>query len=300
MNNLTSTQVLSELIEDTLSSGDSFLYGIQTSGTDVTKIAQALIRWCDVTNDGPKTLLKIVEPCLRQSIVMALLPSKGLDITYTGSIEAEVRNHLQHLNIQISDSSVLVLRDICVHARSLFGLTSGQARRRVSSMATLRGDQNLYNTIINRQGGRCVWCGVVLNNSDVQESLEHMAPKHIGGDSSENWGIACVTCNNGKGAVLAWSTTPAAHGMLGRKELESPYQIAKSVRWVVLVRDGACISCQKTAVDVELWAAIRVPTGVPIPALCFTTCSVCAGTNQYVVPSVQWESREVGRTASQP
>jgi hypothetical protein len=228
---------------------------------------------------------------------MSLIPAQAFDPTYTGSIDKAIQDHLNQIGINISDEERRVIRDICINVNRLRGLSKSAARRRTAGLAELRGDPRLYNAILKRQNGRCLWCGVDLSSSDVEQSLEHVAPKHLGDDppDGKNWGIACTSCNSGKAESLAWSARPEAHDYISRLDFSDINEIGLAQRWAVLMRSSHCSKCGATSKDAELWIFRRIPTGLPIPVNCSVTCLACATSHHLEILLPKWQPRESKR-----
>src|SRR5206468_10392736 len=106
--------------------------------------------------------------------------------------------------------------------------------------------------------GRCVWCGVSLSDSAVRETLEHIAPKHMGDDMQDasNWAISCDSCNAGKGDSLAWAASAWAHDYVTRGSREGV--LTRQHRWAVLMRSKECSFCRARPENAELWVFRRI------------------------------------------
>jgi hypothetical protein len=229
---------------------------------------------------------------------MSLLPAKAFDPRYAGSIDAAILDHVGALRIGLGDEELRVIRNICINVRRLRGLDSRAARARSKSLAEIRGNRALYSMLMDRQGQRCLWCGVDLRAANVMQTLEHFAPKHLGDDLTDasNWALSCASCNNGKGAVLAWSASGSAHDFLMRAGFENPDRVGLDGRWAVLVRARRCEFCGIEPLRAELWVFRRVKTGLPIPANCSATCGPCAKARGSEILQPQWLPEEAGQT----
>jgi hypothetical protein len=228
---------------------------------------------------------------------MSLVPALAVDPAYTGSIDKAVADHLNNLNVEVDDDGKKVLRDICINVRKLQLMTGKVARNQTSSIADIRADVTLYNSILARQSGRCLWCGAKLSSPLIKETLEHVAPKHIGDDpiDGSNWAIVCDSCNNGKANALAWATKAEAHDYFHRTDFAKLNEITLAHRWAVLMRSRRCIKCNATTKEKELWVYRRVATGLPIPANCSITCEDCGAFHKLEILLPKWLPDEAGR-----
>ena len=222
--------------------------------------------------------MSVIQPCIRQSILISLIPSKALSNNIDQSIDLSIREHLNCLGLELSDIEINVLTDVCINIRKVQGMNATAARRSSLSLAELKGIPQKYAAIREKQNGRCIWCGVRLDNEYVELTLEHIVPKHIGDDvpSGVNWGLACNSCNNGKGDSLAWASSPWAHDYFGRNDFLIEGRITLKHRWSVLRRTNHCEKCFKTPKDVEIWVFRRIKTGLPIPSNCSSICLDCS------------------------
>jgi HNH endonuclease len=260
-----------------------------------------MVRWADALGRSLGEIAAVIEPCLRQSVLMTLIPAKVFDARYTGTIDAAIREHVGALGITLSDDEVETLRDVCINARRLRGLDRRQARSRSASMATLRGNPTEHRRVRQRQNDRCIWCGVELTAPYITQSLEHVIPKHLGDDPADgkNWAISCQSCNEGKGDGLAWAATPQAHDYFSRNDFDDVNHLSLSHRFAVLRRSNRCEDCDAPPSMAELWVFRRVPTGLPVPANCGVICSGCATRRpnvEILVP--RWSATEAARPAA--
>jgi hypothetical protein len=248
------------------------------SSTSLPALLTAVVEWGNKLERSLEEIAAVVEPCIRQSIVMTLLPARAVDPNYHGSIDAAIQEHLDVIKIQLSSEQKTVLRDICLSIRKYQGLDHRAARNLTKSLAELRGLPTIYNALLIRQAGRCIWCGVPFDDPNVLETLDHVTPKHLGNDPSDgrNWALACLSCNQGKGDALAWAARPEAHDLVGRNDFLGTGSIKLRQRWSVLMRSRACDACKQGAGIKELWVYRRVRTGLAIPSNCSATCEACA------------------------
>lgn len=288
---------LSDIISDILCGGDHFISGVHKSSSSLPSLLAAVVKWGELLSRDLDEIVAGFEPSIRQSVLMSLIPAQAFDSTYTGSIDKAIQDHLNQLGLNINDEERRVIRDICINVNKLKGLNAPAARRRTASLAELRGDIKLYNAILKRQNGRCLWCGVDLSSPDVEQSLEHVSPKHLGDDppDGKNWGIACTSCNNGKAESLAWSARPEAHDYISRLAFSEINEIGLPQRWAVLMRSPRCSRCGATSKDTELWVFRRIPTGLPIPVNCSVTCLACAASHRLEILLPKWHPRESRR-----
>jgi hypothetical protein len=288
---------LENLIEDILCGGGHYLGGIHNKSASLSDLLSAVVQWAMAVKKDLSEVVAGIEPCIRQSVFMSLLPADALDPSFPGSIDRAVEEHLAALRINVSVEGRLALRDACINARRLYGLNKREARNQTASIAQLRGDTRLYNLIDSRQGGRCLWCGVLLNSPSVIMTLDHVTPKHLGDDNPDgrNWAISCTSCNEGKGDSLAWSARPEAHDFIGRNEISATSTIGLKHRWSVLMRERECEYCEASTAVAELWVYRRITTGLPVPVNCGTTCENCAVSRRLEILAPSWVSKEAGR-----
>lgn len=294
---MNASDALLQLIDDLLLGGDLFLSGLNRTTNDPTRLVSAAVDWANRLQRDLSEVIASIEPCLRQSILMSLLPAAAFDPNYQGSIERAVDDHLAALGIELPADHIIRLRDICLNAKKLQGMNAQTARNRSMSIAQLRGLPKAYQAIRARQSNRCIWCGTDLDNKHVTESLEHVAPKHIGNDAPDttNWALACIACNQGKSDVMAWAARKSAHDYMGRTDFAVIHSISLQRRWSVLMRTGACDRCKSGPDQVELFVYRRIRTGLPIPSNCSAICGDCAGKTSVELIAVMWPPVEQGR-----
>lgn len=290
---------LSLLITDILCGGDHIISGVQKRSASLQSLFAGITEWGYALDRQLEEITAVVEPCIRQSILMSLLPKEAFDPNYTGSYDDAISNHLSSLGLSLGANEIRVLRDVIINASALRGLNSTQARNQVSTMADLRGRPSLYREVMQRQNGRCIWCGVLFGTLGVHESLEHVSPKHLGGDAGDgsNWGISCISCNSGKADSLAWAAQPEAHDYVRRTQFDAVDFISLQHRWAVLMRSPHCAFCQKSSLESELVVYKRIPTGLPIPSHCDTACTACAAAQTIEVIAPLWNPKEMARAA---
>ncbi len=70
-------------------------------------------------------------------------------------------------------------------------------------MASSRGARRRRNTIFERDGFRCVYCGITYPGDAL--TVDHVQPRVKRGDHSPgNLVSACLRCNTDKGGRTAW------------------------------------------------------------------------------------------------
>src|SRR5215813_5481820 len=142
---------LFKIITNILCDGNHFVSGVQSSSDNPSHLVSALVQWGDALQRDLGEIIAVIEPCVRQSILMSLIPAQGVDPAYNGNIDKAINEHLTHLGLDLGEEERRVLRDICINVRKLHGLNSRTARRRTVTIAELRGDRVLYQQIMNRQ-----------------------------------------------------------------------------------------------------------------------------------------------------
>jgi hypothetical protein len=288
---------LNAILSDIFREDDLFLAGVHRSSADFMSFIQAVTQWGGLSSRDLKECFASLEPCIRQSIIMTLLPAKAFDETFSGSIDSAIDEHIEILGIPLSEPQKSRLRDICINVLSYRGLSSKEARSRTKGIAFVRSKPDLYRRISMRQNERCLWCGVLLDDSNVEVSLEHIAPKHIGGDhySETNWALSCTSCNSGKEDTFAWPACSKAHDFLTRSDFAEPFRIGLPQRWSVLMRDRKCKMCNLDSTQTELWIFRRVITGLPTPANCGVTCLACSNLHDLDLVEIRWDQKEAMR-----
>lgn len=293
-------KALSKFLYDILCGDHHFLGGVQKTSKSLPDLLAAIVGWGNSLGRELEEISAVIEPCLRQSVLMSLLPAKALDPSYQGSIDASIEEHLTQLSIELTADEKLVIRDVCINLRKLQGLSSQEARNKTYGIAQLKAERLEYQRIVTRQNGRCIWCGVHFQDAKVEPTLEHMAPKHLGDDlpDGRNWALSCSTCNAGKGSVLAWAATAAAHDYINRTDPFGLAKITQVHRWSVLMRTRRCSICSAPPSETELWVYRRIKTGLAIPSNCSTVCVKCAQVNPFEILTPIWGPKEEQRRFS--
>ncbi len=289
---------LDRILLDILREDDLFLAGVHRSSEDFMQFIQGLTEWGSVSKRTLKECFASLEPCIRQSIVMSLIPAKAFDHNFNGSIDAAIDEHVANLGISLSSDQKARIRDICINVMAYKGLSAKEARDRTKGISYVRSRPLLLKRLSDRQNGRCLWCGVGLDNPHIELSLEHVAPKHIGGDhySESNWALVCTSCNLGKKDTFAWPANSEAHDFLSRTDFADPFRLGLPQRWSVLMRDKSCSYCGVNSSKDELLVYRRLTTGLPTPSNCGVACRQCIATNALDLLDVRWSPQETSRT----
>ncbi len=286
------------LVKDVLCGGDGFLMGLHHRSRSTGLLYRALLDWAVLLNRDANDLMASIESCLRQNVLMSLIPQRAVDHLYQGSIDVAIDDHLRNLTITLSADERLVLRNVCLHIRKYHGLNARGVSNKTMSLATLRGSYAaIYGAIRTKQNERCCWCGVMFGSPGVVESLEHLSPKAIGNDPGDgsNWALSCKSCNTGKADSLSWAAQAAAQDYLQRIEFDDVTRLGIAQRWAVLVRGKRCDACHSGPRDASLWVYRKVKTGLPIPSHCSVTCEKCGAERKCELLTPRWDPREVGR-----
>jgi hypothetical protein len=294
---ITRTPELPELIRDILCGGTHFLSGVNGASSSLDGFLKTVSVWGRKFNHRASDVQAVIEPCFRQNILMSLLPAKAFDPLYTGTLDAAIDEHLAQLSLPLGPREKRTILNVCINVRSLRGLNSRATRAGAMTVAGLRGMPGTYAQILARQNDRCIWCGVDLHSTDVQQTLEHVAPYYLGDDmpDSSNWALSCRSCNEGKGDALAWAAQREAHGFIPRVDLSGANQIALQHRWIVLMRSKRCKSCNHGTRESELWVFRVISTGLPIPANCGVACGPCAIARNWEILLPKWAATETSR-----
>src|SRR5262249_55157206 len=156
---VTESAALSTLVTDILAGGRYFLGGVQQPSASLPQLLTAIVQWGGRLNRSLEEIAAVIEPCLRQSVLMTLIPSRAVEPEYYGSIDAAIEEHLLVLGITVRDEEMVVLRNVCLHIRKYHGMDSRAARNATMSLAEIRGQPALYRRMLSLQNGRCLWCG---------------------------------------------------------------------------------------------------------------------------------------------
>lgn len=295
---MTAQAPLPALLKEILCAEEWFLKGVHDNSTSLRTFVKAAREWGKHLGRDLADVLGGIEPCLRQSMLMSLVPARAVDPSYHGSIDAAVDEHLTNLGITLGAEERLVLRNLCLHVRRYHGVDAAQARNLTMSLPQLRTtNPGMYDAMRKEQNNRCFWCGVRFDAVGVAEELDHITPKVLGDDmfDGSNWALTCRSCNQGKGESFAWAAQPEAQNYLRRLEFSDVNAIGLPQRWVILARERSCDSCAAGPQDEELWVYRRVKTGLPIPSNCSATCAKCGLHRKCDVLTPRWDQREVTR-----
>lgn len=289
-------KLISEILETENQQGSAD-FGLHRRYESFPKFLGALYEWSRCLNRDTDELIRGIEPSLRQSVLMSLIPARALAPDFQDTFDSAIHEHLGQIGVTLSSKSRKLLRQLIINLRKLSGVSSEEARRKSFSIADLKG-RGKYDALRDSQCDRCKWCGVELDSENVSEVLDHILPKHMGSDPDDgtNWALSCSTCNQGKSDSISWSTTAHAYDYISRQDTADPFRISPNFRWVILRRSGHCDCCGKPPKLSELAIHLRVPTGLPIPANCTSRCTDCAKTvNGSRIVQVRWGPKELGR-----
>lgn len=171
---------------------------------------------------------------LRYRAIFRLLPERCL---FEEPDEAKpiIRSHLIAIGIAPEPDLVSAIKYFCDQFRKS---QSGRTRKLgISDIYTKY--RTLYREILDRQCGRCSYCGKHLEyGGDMQ--LDHIVPWYLGDDPHDgrNWQFTCQLCNMGKSLWPYYSLSRSACNWIGP---ESRPCLTPEVRYAALARDGACV-----------------------------------------------------------
>lgn len=282
-----------KLLEEVLKGDGYSLAGVHRAGIPPFELFAALGEWANRLERENAEVFAVLEPCVRQSVFFSLIPGKAIDPSYKGNIDAAIREHLAAIRTSLSDEAIEKVRGFCINLRRLHGANKSQARAMAKSLGELRTRPVQFREIRDRQGGRCMWCGADFVRAEVDMTLEHVAPKHIGDDPEDgsNWGLACRSCNEGKEDAFSWAATKWAHDFVPRK-FALGNQIRLEHRWTILARSPKCDRCHTSPRQSELFVYKRIDTGLSVPSMCSTICEACARANSITTLSPLWADKE--------
>ena len=282
---------LANFIDSILVHDEYLLGGVHHSElNDLTTWLQVGTEWSRIFGRRIHDVLSVMEPCLRQSVFFTLIPHEALEGSFTGSFDTAINKHLVQLGLTLTEEQKVKIRTIIVNLRALSGLDSKAARRKSSGIAELKAQHDLYEKISNRQKKRCYFCGFKFDSMGVGETLDHIAPKHLGDDPSDgsNWVIACPECNAGKGDAFSWATNEYSFDYIQRKDIEVGInQVTRHHRWIALARDKKCLYCELQPKDIQLHIHKIISTGLPIPSNLKTVCENCKNANSIMVLAIR-------------
>ena len=290
---------LEELIDKILIHDSFLLGGVHSSeGHDFMDMIHGVSEWSSKFNRELKDVTAIIEPCLRQSILMSLIPAEALEENFKGSYDTAIDEHLTNLNLVLMPKHKDKIRTIVVNLRALMGLSSPQARSKSMSISELRTLTSMHSQILLKQNNRCFYCGAEFLSGLVRETLDHIAPKHIGDDpvDGSNWVLACDSCNSGKSNVFSWAANQYAFDYINRSDIgRLSDEITLHHRWIILARDKKCKSCNVTPTQKELRIRKIIKSGLSIPSNCAATCDDCLINNGHSKLKPMWSEKEKGR-----
>src|SRR5438093_795133 len=130
-------QALLNLLDAILSGGEEFLAGIHKASVSPADLLSAIVSWGELLNRNLGEILGGIEPCIRQSILMSLIPARAIDPSYRGSLDKVITEHAEALGIRLSEAHVKCLRDVCININRLRGLNRRQARVMSKSIGDL-------------------------------------------------------------------------------------------------------------------------------------------------------------------
>lgn len=292
---------LQPFLHQILCEGEHFLGGLNIQSSSATAFFSSVYEWGKLQQRTLDEMIRGVEPSVRQSIVMSLIPAAALREHFEGSYDRAITEHLSALGLTLGDDEVAVLRSVIINIRRLRGLNSKQAREKCATLALIKS-KPVYRDLRARQRDRCLWCGVSFSEPDAFETLEHVIPKHLGDDMPDgrNWALSCKTCNEGKADTFVWSASSWAYDYVRRNDFMEPDIIEREHRWVVLRRTPECAFCKIGTTEAELWVTRRIKTGLAIPSNCSSACAGCAEKHDLQTLPVRWAEEERSREMRRP
>ena len=177
-------------------------------------------------------------------------------------IRPMVVERLKTLGIERDDLLEDILVAIADQYRSTVGnryVLTGESK---FGIREVRARRLAYRRLIERQGGRCVSCGVHFSGED--ETLDHIIPWQFVGDvlDGSNWQLMCLACNAGKGDLISALQSPFAYNWLYKSTVDRIHQVS---RYLALRRSRSCgyPRCGMTARETRLFALIDDARSVP-------------------------------------
>ena len=192
-------------------------------------------------------------------------------------IKPSIRRHLVNVGIGDSDETLVsIIKTIC---DNLYQTNSSPNSRgsdisaRKSQISDLRLRKNLYVELRGIQGNRCRVCGIPFSNQDIEETLDHIVPWHVGGDppGGVNWQILCRRCNSAKSSLLSSLSLLEYSNWIydrlcGNISSGRPDQLSNAGRYLALTLFRKCmhVKCGKEPSEKRLYIKKRGALGLSV------------------------------------
>lgn len=194
--------------------------------------------------------------------VRALVP---MQLTGLRRIRPLISTHLGSIGVQ-DEQLEEVLVAIADQYRSTLknkNVLTGTAKFGIRDVRALR---SVHRRLRERQGSRCVACGVDFARAD--ETLDHVIPWQFVGDVSDgsNWQLMCQPCNSAKGDMISLLQSPISHNWLYGGAFSWPHaRIHPVSRYLALRRSGECCEadCGARPTGAQLFVQVAGPEFVP-------------------------------------
>jgi hypothetical protein len=209
---------------------------------------------------------------IRQRLVALLMPEAALFEDHP-KVKPIIRDHLVSITSCEDEELVSALKFFANNFRNKL-----QKSRRKQSIEDVKlMFPAAFDSIMQKQGGRCKLCGVPLLYGGNME-LDHIVPWHLGDDPSDgsNWQFVCGECNKGKSE---WMHYTAHIAKVASITTRSANQLTAAVRYAALSRDRGCVKCRATSKSRKLDVVRRVATGCwvldNVVAVCDERAAIC-------------------------
>lgn len=233
----------------------------ELSASRVCELATAILEKIG-SSDESKVCRELAE-LFSYRLMFLLLPEECL-FGEPGRDKPVISKHLESMGVKSDEKLVRAIK---------FFVDNFRAKARSEQLKTSITDvyvrfPRLYDSILERQNGRCAVCGTRLTYG-VNMQLDHVLPWHLGDDPSDgsNWQFLCDACNRGKGVLPHYSLSPLQANWL---KPNASGQLGEEVRYAVLKRDRRCARSGRGPAEVELCVVKRFPTG------CWVLDNLCA------------------------
>jgi hypothetical protein len=183
-------------------------------------------------------------------LVFGLMPKKAISRdSVSVPIRPSIEQHLSSLEIKVSNDLVNVIKEVS----DQFYQSKSSRSHKNSKYKLHRVKQSyptIYNKLLESQHGRCLVCGVILNENDDSENrptLDHCIPWSLIGDpiDGSNWQILCHSCNRIKSEYTSYFHFPEIFNWVYSEILDNftkfgDSPISKKTRYLALLLKHTC------------------------------------------------------------
>ncbi len=234
---------------------DTRLFGVGMSSINLETLTCAIQDTAKIlfSTDEEKICVELGE-LIRFKSLFLLLPEKCI-VESPPKMKPLIREHLDNLGVQHTETTVAMIRHLCLNI---------QNKRRGYQKKFGIGDvyvkfPRIFQEKMSKQGGRCKFCGVILNYG-VNLELDHILPWFLADDplSGVNWQFLCGECNKGKGVFPYYSLNRT---WLNWVTSNYSANLNSHVRFAALCRDKQCVRTGKKPSEAKMRVIKRVESG---------------------------------------